>query len=291
MGLKISLAVFIGGILSSAVARLLAGEIEAWMPWLVERRINKAVARLPEDQRERFGEEWRSHVNEIPGQIAKVVAALGFSFAAWKMASILKIERSRGLVFDTLKRTVDVFLSVAFLLLLAPMLLIVGLSIKLGSTGPVISREMRTGLNGRQFEYYRFRTTVVDGSKVTALGKFLRKVSFDEFPVFINVLRGDMSLVGPTPKTPRVQELLNEVDPGYRERATIKPGITGWAQVNDTFGMESIVANDTYYFNNRSFKLDLLILVRTMLYSLDHTIILIRTMLYSLTRTIKRLRR
>jgi hypothetical protein len=203
--MRVGLAVFVSGILATTLARIFAEEFKAWMPWIAERFVRKAVAGLPEDQRERFGEEWRSHLNEIPGEIGKLVVALGFVFAAWKMSSILKIEHSRGWVRDRLKRTVDVSFSVAVLFLQAPFLLAVALLIKLESPGPIFSRRLRIGLNGRQFYYYKFRTlTTADGRpRVTTIGRFLRKFSCDEVPSILNVLRGEMSIIGPHPQDPR----------------------------------------------------------------------------------------
>jgi lipopolysaccharide/colanic/teichoic acid biosynthesis glycosyltransferase len=265
MGMTVGLAVFVSGILATTLARVFADEFKAWMPWVAERFVRKAVAGLPEDQRERFGEEWRSHLNEIPGEIGKLVVAFGFIFAAWKMSSILKIEHSRGWVRDGLKRTVDVSFSVAGLFLLAPLLLAFATLIKLGSPGPILSRRLRIGLNGRQFYCYKLRTqTVINGvPKVTNIGRFLRKYSCDELPELLNVLRGDMTLVGPRPGTPEFHRFLNGAMPGSQERNAVKPGITGWAQVNDTVHPETYLANDLYYVQNRSLKLDLNILVKT----------------------------
>src|ERR1035438_5164942 len=117
MGLIVGLTVFVTGILGTALARQFADEFKAWTPWVIDRLVRKAVARLPENQRERFEEEWRSHINEIPGEIGKFVVALGFVSAARKMSLMLNTGHNRILVGDILKRAVDVTVGAAFLIL------------------------------------------------------------------------------------------------------------------------------------------------------------------------------
>jgi lipopolysaccharide/colanic/teichoic acid biosynthesis glycosyltransferase len=274
MGLIVGLTVFVTGILGTALARQFADEFKAWTPWVIDRLVRKAVARLPENQRERFEEEWRSHINEIPGEIGKFVVALGFVSAARKMSLMLNTGHNRILVGDILKRAVDVTVGAAFLILYAPLLVILSLLIRLESSGPVFYRKVRVGLNGRKFWAYHFRTSsnlhenLKDASRsaprLTRIGKFLRRTAADQFPLLLNILRGEMSLIGPHPKTPQYVELMTPLIPGYCERAAMKPGLTGWAQVNGPSDPRTELANDLYYIRNRGLKLDVIIILRTM---------------------------
>lgn len=179
------------------------------------------------------------------------------------------------------KRIFDVAFSMAILLVTSPISLLIALAIKLSSPGPVFFTQERVGLNGRLFRMFKFRTMQV-GSQVegdtrwtcnndprrTAIGTFLRKTNLDELPQFVNVLRGDMSIVGPRPERPHfVEKFLGEFD-RYNFRHTFKAGITGWAQVNGWRGDTSIakrVEYDLYYLRNWSLTFDLQIITMTLL--------------------------
>ena len=180
------------------------------------------------------------------------------------------------------KRTLDVVLAGGLLVVLLPFLLLVGLLIKLESPGPVIFRQRRQGFNGRQFTIFKFRSMKVleDGrvihqacqndTRVTRIGRFLRATSIDELPQLINVLRGQMSLVGPRPHALAHDDDYSMRIANYAYRQHVKPGVTGWAQVNGFRGetitlalMEQRVAHDLWYVKNWSFWLDLRIVTRT----------------------------
>jgi len=182
-----------------------------------------------------------------------------------------------------IKRAVDAALASAMLLALSPLLAIVAAAIKLDSPGPVIFRQRRNGFNGRQFEIYKFRTMNVleDGAvirqakkrdnRVTAVGRLLRRSSIDELPQLFNVLKGDMSLVGPRPHALAHDDEYGKLIANYAFRHHVKPGITGWAQVNgfrgetDTFEkMQRRVEYDMFYIDNWSFLFDLKILLMTL---------------------------
>jgi undecaprenyl-phosphate galactose phosphotransferase/putative colanic acid biosynthesis UDP-glucose lipid carrier transferase len=184
----------------------------------------------------------------------------------------------------SIKRTLDVMAAGAALALLAPLLLIVGAAIKLTSPGPVIFKQDRRGFNGQKFKIYKFRTMTVmenggtieqaqpNDRRVTPLGAFLRSSSIDELPQLINVLRGEMSLVGPRPHAVAHDEKYSKLIGTYPYRHHVKPGITGWAQVNGFRGetgrielMERRVDFDLWYVSNWSVWLDLKILARTCL--------------------------
>lgn len=180
-----------------------------------------------------------------------------------------------------LRRSFDIAVSFALLTFTLPLLLATALAIRLDSRGPVFYRQERVGLNGRIFTLLKFRSMVVnaesDGTpcwaskhdpRVTRIGRFIRLTRIDEIPQVLNVLRGDMSIVGPRPERPAFVQQLNCLIPHYADRAVVKPGITGWAQVNYPYGASvedarMKLAYDLYYVGRRSFFLDLLILIAT----------------------------
>lgn len=181
-----------------------------------------------------------------------------------------------------IKRGSDIVLSLVILLLVSPLLLVTALAVKLTSPGPIIFRQRRYGLDGRDIIVYKFRTMNVweDGSvirqatkedpRVTPLGRLLRRTSLDEFPQFINVLQGRMSIVGPRPHAVAHNEMYRKLIKGYMLRHKVKPGITGWAQVNGLRGetetldkMSARIEYDLDYLRNWSLRLDLYIIART----------------------------
>jgi Undecaprenyl-phosphate glucose phosphotransferase len=186
---------------------------------------------------------------------------------------------TESLDYALLKRCFDICFSAGVLILASPLLGLIVLVIRLTSPGPVFFVQDRIGLNGKPFRMYKFRTmrtgsksesdtqwTTQDDSRRTAFGSLLRKTSLDEFPQFINVLKGDMSVVGPRPERPHfVHKFLQEVS-RYNNRHALKVGITGWAQVNGLRGDTSIekrVQYDLYYLQNWSLAFDLQIIVMT----------------------------
>ena len=176
-----------------------------------------------------------------------------------------------------LKRSFDIFASAVGLLVLSPVLLIVAMGVKLSSPGPIFFRQVRVGYNRRQFQMLKFRSMRVNNTSDTAwskasddrrttFGSFIRKTSLDELPQLINVLKGDMSLVGPRPELPHFVDQFKEKIPLYMVKHQVKPGITGWAQVNGYRGDTSIekrIEYDLWYIENWSPQLDLKILFMT----------------------------
>ncbi|MCD6327739.1 undecaprenyl-phosphate glucose phosphotransferase [bacterium] len=176
------------------------------------------------------------------------------------------------------KRLMDLLLSMMALILLSPAILLVSLLVKLTSRGPVFYRQTRMGLDGKSFMMYKFRT-MVDGAdqmgrewtrkndpRVTRFGAFLRRFSIDEFPQFYNVLKGDMSIVGPRPEQPAFVEEFGNTIPQYMLRHKVKSGLTGLAQVNGWRGDTSLrkrLKSDLYYIENWSMSLDVKILYLT----------------------------
>ncbi len=178
------------------------------------------------------------------------------------------------------KRMIDVAFSAAFLLAASPLMLLIALAVKLSSRGPVFYRQERMGLNGQRFDMLKFRSMPLGAetgtgpvwakpgeSRATPVGKWLRKTSLDELPQFINVLRGDMSVVGPRPERPVfIEDFKNHV-PRYMLRHKAKAGITGWAQVNGWRGATSIekrIEYDLYYIQHWSLRLDFKIMFMTL---------------------------
>ncbi|MCW5299731.1 undecaprenyl-phosphate glucose phosphotransferase [Herbaspirillum lusitanum] len=185
-----------------------------------------------------------------------------------------------------LKRFVDVVLSLIILILLSPLLVFIALGVKLSSPGPVMFRQFRYGVGGQQIVVSKFRSmrndplprgeevrqATVGDVRVTPFGRFLRKTSLDELPQFFNVLEGSMSIVGPRPHAVQHNELYRKQVKGYMLRHKVKPGITGWAQINGLRGetdtldkMQRRVEYDLYYIRNWSLTLDFKIILRTVL--------------------------
>ena len=177
------------------------------------------------------------------------------------------------------KRVFDVVFSALFLLFVSPLLLILAVAVKLSSPGPTFYKQERMSLNGHTFTMLKFRSMPVDAEaktgavwakagedRATSVGKFMRRTSLDELPQFINVLRGDMSVVGPRPERPVFIEQFKERVPRYMLRHKMKAGITGWAQVNGWRGNTSIekrIQYDLYYIQNWSLALDFKIMLMT----------------------------
>ena len=171
-----------------------------------------------------------------------------------------------------MKRTFDFLFSLIVMVVLLPFYMIIFLFVLFGYGLPVLFKQTRPGLNGNLFTFYKFRTMTLkrdangkllpDKDRLTKFGKFLRKTSFDEFTSLWNVLKGDMSLVGPRPLLPKY---LARYTPEQARRHEVKPGITGWAQVNgrNAITWEEKFKLDVWYVDNRSFLLDLKILFIT----------------------------
>jgi putative colanic acid biosynthesis UDP-glucose lipid carrier transferase len=183
---------------------------------------------------------------------------------------------------ELVKRISDVVISLLILVLISPILLLVAIGVKLSSPGPVIFKQRRNGLDGEEIIVYKFRSMRAqdDGqvvkqatkgdSRITAFGAFIRRTSLDELPQFINVLQGRMSIVGPRPHAVAHNEEYRKLIKAYMVRHKVKPGITGWAQVNGLRGetdtvdkMKARVEYDLEYLRNWSLALDLQIIVRT----------------------------
>ncbi|MBU1263562.1 MAG: TIGR03013 family XrtA/PEP-CTERM system glycosyltransferase [Thiobacillus sp.] len=187
----------------------------------------------------------------------------------------------QGMLRDTIKRLFDLVVSAAMLAVSLPIMVLTALLIKLESAGPVLYRQERVGQGGRNFTILKFRSMCVDAekdgkprwagqndSRVTLTGRFIRRTRIDELPQVFNVFFGDMSFVGPRPERPYFVQDLTQKIPYYGVRHTVKPGITGWAQVRYAYGATDEDAMhklqyDLYYVKNHSLFLDLMILFQT----------------------------
>jgi exopolysaccharide biosynthesis polyprenyl glycosylphosphotransferase len=182
------------------------------------------------------------------------------------------------------KRAFDVFVAALALVLLSPIFAAIALAIKATSPGPVFFRQRRRGYNNREFRIWKFRTMTalddgphieqarVNDARVTSIGRYLRRFNLDELPQLLNVLRGEMSLVGPRPHAVAHDQIYEKRIGSYPRRLNVKPGITGWAQVNGYRGrtetdedMRARVEYDLYYIDNWSILFDLYIIVLTVL--------------------------
>jgi sugar transferase (PEP-CTERM system associated) len=218
-------------------------------------------------------EEWPSFFEKLTDKI--VINSLR---PGWLIFSDGPVKT---LLTETIRRTVDVGLSLVGLILSAPVMALAALSIKVDSPGPVLFRQGRVGKDGKVFMLYKFRSMSVDAEqrtgpvwaseddpRITRVGRLLRKIRLDETPQMFNVLRGDMSFIGPRPERPVFVNQLKEQIPFYVLRFAVKPGITGWAQVKYPYGstVEDALEKlqyDLYYIKNMSIFLDLLILLKS----------------------------
>lgn len=195
------------------------------------------------------------------------------------------ISGDNSRLYDLSKRIVDISASIIGLILASPLLLIATVGTKLSSPGPIFYRQQRTGRNGKIFELIKFRTmphniesktgavwASTGDNRATYFGKFLRKTRIDEIPQIINVLKGELSFVGPRPERPEFHQKLVDAIPFYDKRYLVTPGLTGWAQIKHKLdfdgGMtikdtEEKVRHDLYYIKNRSIIMDISILLKT----------------------------
>lgn len=198
---------------------------------------------------------------------------------------IIKIKRKENTLYEVSKRVLDIIFSVLGLVILSPLLLIVAILIKLESKGPIVFSQRRIGLNGKEFEMYKFRSMVENAEKlkeklanqnemsgpmfkmkddprVTKVGKFIRKTSIDELPQLLNVLRGEMSLVGPRPSLPREVE---KFETWMLKRLDVKPGLTCYWQVSGRNNIDFYdwMKLDIQYVNERNFWLDIKLIFKT----------------------------
>ncbi len=206
---------------------------------------------------------------------------LEFIGAQWSVAMPL-IHPGQTRIWRVIKRLFDLFWVFWGLIFLTVTFPLVAAAIYLDSPGPILYPQKRLGRNGIPFKMYKFRTMILEAEKgkavwaekndprITRVGKFLRKMHMDEFPQFINIIKGEMSVVGPRPERPQIVEQLSEQIPYFRVRHAVKPGMAGWGLIHHGYGasVEDAAVKlqyDLYYIKHQSFWLDLYILTRTLI--------------------------
>jgi len=268
-------------LIGAAFSKLLADEFKAWQPSLLSSILAVAVRALPPSRRNRCEEEWKSHLDTLPGDLSKLIVACGFIFAAWRIAAE---------PFAVSKRAVDITLAFCGIVLLAPLLIVAFVTTVATSPGPAMFRYRRMGRHGKPIELLKFRTMVTDAPerlrrlldsdpaaasewvtnrklrydpRITAVGAILRKTSLDELPQLFNILKGDMSIVGPRPIT---DEELKRYSTAVDAYLNCRPGITGLWQISGRNGNadDRRVACDTFYSRNWSMMLDAKIILATL---------------------------
>ncbi|MBM7556931.1 sugar transferase [Halanaerobacter jeridensis] len=191
---------------------------------------------------------------------------------------LIEDSNSCSLTYLILKRMIDIMVSIVGVVITAPIMLLTAIAIKLESHGPVIFSQTRLGKNGQEFTIYKFRSMVKNAekhtgavwaqendSRVTNVGNFIRKTRIDELPQFFNILKGDMTLVGPRPERPCLTEEFHDEYCGFKSRLLVKPGVTGLAQVKGGYELTpgQKLRFDKLYIKQRSLLLDLEIMIRT----------------------------
>jgi exopolysaccharide biosynthesis polyprenyl glycosylphosphotransferase len=248
------------------------------------------MALPPGDDRELLGlidviADTRAEIKILPGLLD--IMASGVVADDIDGIPLVGVRRSRLVGANlVVKRVFDLVLSVLLLIPGIPLMAIIAIAIRLDSPGPAVYRQERVGKDGRAFTAYKFRSMMPDAEadtgpvftsradpRITKVGRFLRRTSFDEVPQVLNVLRGEMSLVGPRPERPHFVALFEQEVAGYAQRHEVRPGITGWAQLNDLrqdTSIEQRTIYDTYYVDNWSLTFDLKILVTTFIRVFAH---------------------
>lgn len=276
---------------SAIGGQTIQGDITSLIQYIRENRCEQVLIALPWSAQKRIHEVVRK-IRVLPVTICLVPEMAGLNYSRYSYENfsgvpVLTIQNKPLLDWDYVVKVIeDRLLAVIFLMLLTPLFLTISIMIKLDSKGPVFFRQKRYGFNNRLIVVNKFRSLHVEqqddnaeklvtqnDKRITRIGAFLRRTSLDELPQLINVLMGDMSIVGPRPhalKASAAGKLYDESVSEYAARHKVKPGLTGWAQVNgwrgETDTQEKIIKRvefDMYYIENWSLYLDLAIILRT----------------------------
>ena len=268
-------------------AALRLGPLRRAAPWMREHGVHQVYITLPLGSQPRIV-ELLEELQDTTASVFFVPDVFGISIIQGRLQEIHGMpvvglcETPFTGTNRLIKRSSDIVLALAALLLLAPVLLVLALGVKLSSPGPVIFRQRRNGLDGEEIVVYKFRSmrstddgpdirqAMKDDPRITPFGAFMRRTSLDELPQFFNVLQGRMSIVGPRPHAVAHNEQYRQLIKAYMVRHKVKPGITGWAQVHGLRGetetvdkMQQRVEYDLEYLRNWSLRLDLQIIART----------------------------
>jgi len=264
--------------------RPVLGSIDALVEDVARRGVDQVWIALPLRSEQRIREVLRT-LRDSPAEVRFVPDIYSFhllnhSFTEVAGLPVISVTETPMVgVNRLLKAFEDFMLSLALLVLTAPLLAVVAIAVKLSSPGPVLYRQERMTWNGERFDILKFRTMPVDAeargamwseqasARATPFGAFLRRFSLDELPQLFNVLRGEMSLVGPRPERPEFVAKFRQEIEGYMQKHLVKAGITGWAQVNDLRGDSDLarrIQYDLYYIDHWSIWFDLRILALTL---------------------------
>jgi Undecaprenyl-phosphate glucose phosphotransferase len=271
------------------------GNLDALLDYVRKNPVDQVVVALPWDAEDRLLACMKK-LRSLPVNVRLCPDMIGFHLPHRDVSHLGGVpllnvfERPLAGWSYIVKAMEDRVLAAAILVLIAPLFGLIALAIKLDSRGPVLFRQKRFGFNNEVIEVFKFRTMFVEqcqpldarqatrnDPRVTRIGRFLRKTSLDELPQFINVLKGTMSIVGPRPHPISLNDQYARLIDEYLARHRVKPGITGWAQVNGLRGetetidkMEARVRYDLYYIENWSLLFDLRIIVRTLFVGFHH---------------------
>lgn len=263
------------------------GKITELKEIIKARNVNEILIALENNQKEKLFEiinyTQETEVNlKIMPDTYEIVSGMARTNQIYGVPFIEVMPEIMSYGAKLFKRVLDIFISILILIMFSPLILIMMVLIKVTSKGPVLYKQIRIGKNGKQFVMYKFRSMIQDAEeygpewagekdpRITAIGKFMRKFYIDEIPQLINVLKNDMSIVGPRPERPYFVEMLSKEIPYYYKRLSVKPGITGWAQIKHKYDsslhdVREKLKYDFYYIENMSLKLDFKIMVNTFL--------------------------
>ncbi|KZX58390.1 hypothetical protein A3709_02710 [Halioglobus sp. HI00S01] len=276
---------------SEAIETAQTGSIEEGIKYVTTHQIDQVWLAMPLREEDLI-EEIMGKLRDVTADIRLVPDLFGYRLINHSINSIagmsvinLSVTPMDG-VNRWIKELEDKVISLVTLLLISPLMLLIALAVKMSSPGPVFYKQTRLSWNGREFEMYKFRTMPVDAEnqsgpvwakagekRATAVGGLLRRTSLDELPQFWNVIKGDMSVVGPRPERKVFVERFKDEIPSYMQKHMVKAGITGWAQVNGWRGdtdLQKRVEHDLYYIDNWSFWLDMKIIFLTLFRGFIH---------------------
>ncbi|HAR62475.1 MAG TPA: undecaprenyl-phosphate glucose phosphotransferase [Candidatus Margulisbacteria bacterium] len=264
------------------------GNLDELVNIIKQKRINKVIVTTTDVAREDL-EQWYQKCEElnvefqiIPDYLELISTTVSISdIDGIPIITIRNLKRSW--IENVYKRILDISIALFMVLLVSPVMLLTYIMIRITSKGPAVFEQERVGKNSKSFKMYKFRSMMVDAEtgsgpkivvdrdddRVTAVGKIIRKLSIDELPQLINVLKGDMSIVGPRPEREHFIKKFDNEYPGFSKRLLVKPGITGWAQINGRAALSSRVEEklryDLYYIENWSILFDIKIVIKTVL--------------------------